>query len=118
MRARAGVAQTRKSRRKAGLVRNTLSIGRGDRIRTCDLYVPNVITTAFDAQLRSSDWTQANDSPLLEADREAWATYRAALRVLPQQAGFPDVEWPRAPNLADGTADQPDPSTRTSPTRA
>lgn len=66
-----------------------------------------------DAQLRSSDWTQANDSPLLVADKEAWATYRAALRSLPQQPGFPDVEWPRPPNMADGTADQPDPSTKT-----
>ncbi|MGN7918200.1 tail fiber assembly protein [Lysobacter sp. 22409] len=68
--------------------------------------------------LRGCDWTQAPDSPLALIDKQAWATYRAALRALPQQPGFPDVEWPRPPNLADGTADQPDPSSRTSPTRA
>lgn len=66
------------------------------------------------ALLRATDWTQVGDSPLALLDRQAWATYRAALRALPQQPGFPDVEWPRPPNLADGTADQPGPSTRTS----
>ncbi|WP_057917099.1 tail fiber assembly protein [Lysobacter antibioticus] len=59
--------------------------------------------------LRASDWTQVPDSPLGLVDKQAWATYRAALRALPQQPGFPDVEWPRPPNLADGTADQPEP---------
>jgi hypothetical protein len=35
-----------------------------------------------DAQLARTDWTQVADSP---ADKAAWATYRQALRDLPQQ---------------------------------
>ena len=34
------------------------------------------------AQLVRTDWTQVADSP---ADKAAWATYRQALRDLPQQ---------------------------------
>ena len=45
--------------------------------------------------LIESDWTQLADSPV---DKTAWATYRQALRDLPQQVGFPsDVTWPVAP---------------------
>ena len=41
------------------------------------------------------DWTQVADAPV---DKEAWATYRQALRDVPTQAGFPwDVTWPEAP---------------------
>jgi hypothetical protein len=41
------------------------------------------------------DWTQVADSPV---DKEAWATYRQALRDVPQQAGFPwEVNWPESP---------------------
>jgi len=59
-------------------------------------------------RLRGSDWTQAPDSPLSLVERQAWATYRQALRDLPQLPGFPDIEWPRPPVLADGTADAGD----------
>ena len=48
-----------------------------------------------DRLLSASDWTQVLDAPV---DREAWATYRQALRDLPSQEGFPDVEFPRDPN--------------------
>ena len=42
--------------------------------------------------LIDSDWTQLSDSPV---DKAAWATYRNALRNIPQQAGFPfNVTWP------------------------
>ncbi len=42
--------------------------------------------------LTDSDWTQLSDSPV---DKTAWATYRDALRNIPQQAGFPfNVTWP------------------------
>lgn len=41
------------------------------------------------------DWTQVADAPV---DKEAWATYRQALRDVPAQAGFPwDVTWPIKP---------------------
>ena len=37
------------------------------------------------AQLAASDWTMHTDAP---TDKEAWATYRQALRDLPTQAGL------------------------------
>jgi len=48
-----------------------------------------------DALLSQSDWTQVIDAPV---DQAAWATYRQALRDVPDQAGFPmDINWPVAP---------------------
>jgi len=48
-----------------------------------------------DALLAQSDWTQVPDAPV---DQAAWATYRQALRDVPQQAGFPsDINWPTTP---------------------
>lgn len=48
-----------------------------------------------DAEIATSDWTQVLDSPV---DRAAWATYRQALRDIPQQAGFPQaIVWPTKP---------------------
>jgi hypothetical protein len=45
-----------------------------------------------DRLLAASDWTQVADAPV---DAAAWATYRQALRDVPQQAGFPDnITWP------------------------
>jgi hypothetical protein len=45
--------------------------------------------------LAESDWTQLPDAPV---DKEAWATYRQALRDITKQDGFPeDVEWPTRP---------------------
>jgi hypothetical protein len=45
--------------------------------------------------ISASDWTQLADSP---ADKAAWATYRQALRDIPQQEGFPlNVIWPTPP---------------------
>jgi hypothetical protein len=46
-------------------------------------------------KLKDSDWTQIADST---ADKEAWATYRQALRDITAQSGFPwDITWPDAP---------------------
>jgi hypothetical protein len=46
-------------------------------------------------KLKDSDWTQIADST---ADKEAWATYRQALRDITAQSGFPwTVTWPDAP---------------------
>ena len=47
-----------------------------------------------DQLLKDSDWTQLPDTP---ADKEAWATYRQALRDLPTSAGFPNVAMPATP---------------------
>ena len=47
------------------------------------------------ALLADSDWTQVADAPV---DSSAWATYRQALRDVPQQDGFPEeVTWPTKP---------------------
>lgn len=62
--------------------------------------------TRRDTLLRTCDWTQLDDAPLSIAAKSAWAVYRSALRALPALPGFPDVEWPQVPVLADGTADQ------------
>jgi hypothetical protein len=46
-------------------------------------------------KLADCDWTQLADST---ADKEAWATYRQALRDIPAQEGFPfDIQWPEMP---------------------
>lgn len=46
--------------------------------------------------LSDSDWTQVLDAPV---DKAAWATYRQALRDVPQQVGFPStVNWPVEPS--------------------
>ena len=51
-----------------------------------------------DAMLAACDWTQGADSPLDATTKAAWATYRTALRNVPQQNGFPDtVNWPTQP---------------------
>ena len=50
-----------------------------------------------DELLRASDWTQLPDTP---TDKQAWATYRQALRDLPSVAGFPtNFVMPTAPTL-------------------
>jgi hypothetical protein len=47
------------------------------------------------AELTRSDWTMHTDAP---TDKEAWATYRQALRDLPAQGGLADdAEFPTAP---------------------
>ena len=48
-----------------------------------------------DNLLSETDWTQVADAPVNKA---AWATYRQALRDIPQQAGFPtSINWPVKP---------------------
>jgi hypothetical protein len=46
-------------------------------------------------KLLASDWTQIADVPV---DKQAWSSYRQALREVPDQVGFPwSVEWPTQP---------------------
>ena len=45
--------------------------------------------------LAACDWTQVADAPV---DKDAWATYRQALRDITTQVGFPlSIDWPVAP---------------------
>ena len=59
-----------------------------------------------DSLLASTDWTQLPDAP--QADRQAWAKYRQALRDLP--ASIPptardltDITWPTRPGEQHGS---------------
>lgn len=53
------------------------------------------IRTDRDKRLADTDWTQVADAPV---NKQAWATYRQALRDIPLQAGFPwNVSWPSEP---------------------
>jgi hypothetical protein len=48
------------------------------------------------ALLLASDWTQLPDVPL--ATKEAWVTYRQALRDITDQKGYPlNINWPITP---------------------
>ena len=55
-----------------------------------------------DALLTESDWTQVNDSPLTDAKKAEWATYRQELRDLPSShqstTNFDDVVFPTQPD--------------------
>lgn len=52
--------------------------------------------------LKSTDWTQLVDSPLSDSDKTTWATYRQALRDLPENnaniTDISNVEFPDMPN--------------------
>lgn len=49
--------------------------------------------------LASSDWTQSPDSPLTDAKKTEWATYRQALRDLPANTTDPsNPTWPSKPS--------------------
>ncbi|UDM18404.1 tail fiber assembly protein [Vogesella sp. XCS3] len=48
--------------------------------------------------LRECDWTQMPDAPLTAEQKTAWATYRQALRDLPEAAeDLDNVVWPVKP---------------------
>lgn len=60
-----------------------------------------------DKLLADTDWTQVLDAPIDSATREAYRTYRQALRDIPEQEGFPDaITWPELPSV---TKADPDP---------
>ena len=51
-----------------------------------------------DCLLKNSDWRMLPDSPLTDAQRAAWATYRQALRDLPEtNADSNKWKWPKVP---------------------
>lgn len=54
------------------------------------------VRSTRNVRLKDSDWSQGKDIP--DVVSSAWATYRQALRDVPQQDGFPwDVTWPTQP---------------------
>ena len=51
-----------------------------------------------DNLLSACDWTQVPDSPLTDAKKAEWATYRQALRDLPSTTtDFANPVWPTKP---------------------
>ena len=52
--------------------------------------------------LAETDWTQGGDSPLTDAKKTAWATYRTSLRTLPEdqksKTKYSDITWPTKPS--------------------
>ena len=51
-------------------------------------------------KLSNSDWTQANDSPLSESDKTAWATYRQSLRDMTEgytTTAYENITFPTEP---------------------
>lgn len=54
-----------------------------------------------DRLLSESDWTQGSDSPLSDADKALWATYRTQLRDITTHENWPELEdadWPTKPS--------------------
>lgn len=50
-----------------------------------------------DMKLAASDWVVVRSSELGELVPEVWKSYRQNLRDITEQAGFPEVVWPSAP---------------------
>lgn len=52
-----------------------------------------------DLLLTACDWTQSPDSPLTDAKKAEWATYRQQLRDLPANTSDPaNATWPTPPS--------------------
>ena len=58
----------------------------------------NMVRAQRNSSLRGSDWTQIADATLGDHTIEEWATYRQALRDLPQTYNrVSEVVWPMDP---------------------
>ena len=58
----------------------------------------NMVRGRRDSLLRASDWTQIGDAALGDHTAEEWATYRQALRDVPQTYDrVSEVVWPNDP---------------------
>ena len=49
-------------------------------------------------KLYNSDWTQSSDSPLSDAKKTEWATYRQSLRDVTNQSDPLNITWPTEPS--------------------
>ena len=56
--------------------------------------------TQRDKLLSDTDWTQVDDAPISDADRESMRQYRQTLRDIPSLESFPyNINFPNKPNL-------------------
>lgn len=51
------------------------------------------------AMLFETDWALTSDTPLTNEQKTEATTYRQALRDLPAQEGFPNVDFPAKPSF-------------------
>lgn len=59
----------------------------------------SAVRSQRDMLLRESDWTQLADAPLTDGQKLAWATYRTALRNVPQaNTDINNITWPQSPD--------------------
>ena len=65
------------------------------------------VRTQRDLRLMACDWTQLPDVPL--TTKEAWASYRQALRDITQQSDPFEIVWPARPTALEPPT-KPDPS--------
>lgn len=63
-----------------------------------DLLAWGGIRVQRDRLLAACDWTVMPDVPLSPSLKEAWVTYRQALRDIPAQSSPLDLVWPTPPN--------------------
>lgn len=65
-----------------------------------DEYRLNKLRHKRNQELQACDWTQQPDIPMSDELRASWATYRQALRDLPETVGTPvpeTVSFPDSP---------------------
>lgn len=68
-----------------------------------DLKIDRFVTRTRQSVLMLSDWTQMPDSPLSDADKALWATYRQAIRDITTTVNWSevdsvhDIDWPVRP---------------------
>lgn len=64
--------------------------------------IPQYVRQERTKRLQLCDWTQTADSPLNDAKKAEWATYRQALRDMPANsanwATIYDIVWPSMPS--------------------
>lgn len=70
-----------------------------DEIATRIATKESVVRSEREPMLSACDWTQLPDAPITAEKAAEWRTYRAELRAITEQPGFPwTVIWPIAPS--------------------
>ena len=65
-----------------------------DRANTVNEQIATTKRSERNRLLTDTDWTQITDSPLTSEKKTEWANYRQALRDLPTNNDWPNVEMP------------------------
>jgi len=65
-----------------------------DRANTVNEQIATTKRSQRNILLTETDWTQLSDSPLASDKKTEWANYRQALRDLPTNNDWPNVEMP------------------------